>query len=184
MKWLENLTGGYSSSAKVVNDTLILSLPDAKSPIVWRMELGSIKAAAFELQQKDSDYMLVMKTPKGEPQQIAPFDSRAKALKALMSASQAMEQAQILSKNVANDSDGKVSVAVASSGKSRGGQALAGLVGIVILGSLLFILTQLGARGPAYTAGAAGGAAQQSGTAPGGGPAGVPMSAEDFLMQR
>lgn len=55
MKWLENLTGGYSSSAKVVNDTLVLSLPDAKSPIVWRMELTEIKAAAFELQEKEGN---------------------------------------------------------------------------------------------------------------------------------
>lgn len=179
MKWLENMTGGYTSSAKVINDTLVLSLPDAKSPIVWRMELGSIKAAAFELQEKDSDYLLIMKTPKGEPQQIAPFDNRAKALRALMSASQAMEQAQTLSKNAANDGGGVAGAA--SPGKGRAGQAFAGMIGIVILGGLLFILTQMGAKAPYSQGDLTTAAPQQTGAAPGGG---VPVSADDFLMQR
>lgn len=182
MKWLENLKGGYASSAKVVNDTLVLSLPDAKSPVVWRMELGTIKAAAFELQEKGDDFVLVMKTPKGEAQQIAPFDSRDKALKALMSASQAMEQAQVLSKNIANDG-GKAAPVHSASGKGRGGQALAGLIGVIILGGLLFILTQLGNKATPYNTGTISPATQQAGAA-GGGAAGVPVSADDFLMQR
>lgn len=184
MKWLENLTGGYSSSAKVVNDTLVLSLPDAKSPVVWRMELAEIKEAAFELQQKDTDYLLVMKTPKGASREIAPFDNRAKALKALMSTSQAMEHAETLSQSRAGD-DGKVFVSQGS-GKGRSSQALAGIIGIIILGGLLFLLTQIGPNTPKYSAAgglAATGSSTGSTPASAGSP-GVPVSADDFLMQR
>ena len=178
MKWLENLTGGYSSSAKVVNDTLVLSLPDAKSPIVWRMELADIKAAAFEVQEKESDFILVMKKPKGDVQDIAPFDSRAKALKALMSASQAMEHAQNIS--AANDGGNRNAAVVAPPRKSRFGQAVTGLIGIVILLGLLFTLTQVGPKNPQFPGSGISGAAQSES----GARTGVPQSADDFLMQK
>ncbi len=183
MKWLENLTGGYSSSAKVVNDTLVLSLPDAKSPVVWRMELAEIKEAAFELQQKDTDYLLVMKTPKGASREIAPFDNRAKALKALMSTSQAMEHAETLSRS--ND-DGNAVFVSQGSRKERSGQALAGIIGIIILGGLLFLLTQIGPNTPQYAAsGGLAATGSSTGSAPNSaGSPGVPVSADDFLMQR
>lgn len=184
MKWLQNLTGGYSSSAKVVNDTLVLSLPDAKSPVVWRMELAEIKAAAFELQQKDEDFLLVMKTSKGDTQQIAPFDNRAKALRALMSTSQAMEHAETLSRAGAND-EGKPVFISQQGAKKRSGQAVAGLIGIIILGGLLFILTQVSGNGQYATAGNMAASVGNGGvSAPAGGAAGVPVSADDFLMQR
>ena len=182
MKWLENMTGGYSSSAKVVNDTLVLSLPDAKSPIVWRMELKEMNAAAFEIQKKDGDHILVMNMPKGETRQIAPFDSHAKALKALMSTSQAMEQAQIISKTAANDSAGKAGRV--AGGKSRSGQALAGLIGIIILVGLLFMLTRIGPqKAPPFATGTSA-TASQAGSSTSAGTPGVPMSADDFLRQR
>lgn len=94
MNWIANLTGGYSSSAKIVDGTLILSLPDAVSPVVWRMDLGQAKASALEIREKkNGTFMLTLKTPKGDVNEIAPFDERARALRALMAVSRAMEQA-------------------------------------------------------------------------------------------
>ncbi len=181
MRWLENITGGYSSSAKVINGTLVLSLPDAKSPVVWRMELSDIKAAAFEIEdQGDKGYALVMKTPKGDPQHIAPFDEKGKALRALMAASEAMEHAQVSAAN--NDkAGGSTMAAVVPQKKSN--PLVTGLVGIVVLVGLLFMLTQIGPRSPQSIVTSASMTGGQAGT-DAAGRAGVPVSADDFLRER
>lgn len=119
-----------------------------------------------------------MSLPKGETREIAPFDSRAKALKALMSTSQALEHAQNLSKVAANDSGKTV-----TAGKNKSG-AMAGLIGVVILVGILFMLTQIG---PQKGASFSGGSAATSSAGPEGsasGAPGVPMSADDFLRQQ
>ena len=61
--FINKLTGGFSASAKVVDGTLILSLPDAISPVVWRMELGHAKSSAIEVREQDNGtFMLTLKT--------------------------------------------------------------------------------------------------------------------------
>lgn len=89
-------TNTYESSAKVVEGNLILSLPDAVNPIVWRMELGNVKASALEVRAGTADglFVLSLKTPKGESHDVAPFDSREKAVHALMCVSNAMQNAE------------------------------------------------------------------------------------------
>jgi len=51
------------SSAEVVDKHLILSLPNAVEPIVWRMALDKIGTASFEIKHvKASDsYKLILK---------------------------------------------------------------------------------------------------------------------------
>lgn len=85
----------YESSAKVVDGNLIISLPDALNPVVWRMELGSVKASALEVRPhaNDGTFILSLKTPKGEVHDVAPFDSRERALQALMRVSNALQSA-------------------------------------------------------------------------------------------
>lgn len=84
----------YQSSAKVVDGNLIISLPDAMNPIVWRMELGSVKASALEVRtMTDGGFMLSLKTPKGEVHDVAPFTSREPAVDALMKVSSALQNA-------------------------------------------------------------------------------------------
>jgi hypothetical protein len=85
----------YESSAKVVDGNLIISLPDALNPVVWRMELGSVKASALEVRQhaNDGTFLLSLKTPKGDVHDIAPFDSRDRAVQALMRISNALQNA-------------------------------------------------------------------------------------------
>lgn len=85
----------YESSAKVVDGNLIMSLPDAMNPIVWRMELGSVKASAMEVKTlADGTCMLSLKTPKGESHDIAPFAQKDLAVRALMRVSTALQNAE------------------------------------------------------------------------------------------
>ncbi len=178
MRWLENLTGGYSSSANVTSGTLVLSLPDAQSPVVWRMELGEIKEAAFEIQDTDNgNYILAMKKPETKPQQIASFDNKAKALKALMSTSRAMKQVQSAATIVANDDGSGSTVTVPQEKKS--GQFIAGIIGVIILGALIFGLTQIGPKVQRSTTSSGSTSTNASPGAPG-----VPVSADDFLKNR
>ena len=87
---------GEHSSAKVVDGNLIISLFDAINPVVWRMELGSVKASAMEVkpQSADGSFMLILKTPRGDVHEVAPFTRRDDAVAALMSISDALQEAQ------------------------------------------------------------------------------------------
>lgn len=190
MKMLDCVKGGYSSSASVAGSTLVLSLPDASAPVVWRMDLDGVKAAAFEIRSGETSHVLVMKTPQGETQEIAPFDSKDKALKALMEASRAMEQAASAVRcGVANDSGAMPAGAAVARRKSKG-PLITGVVGVVILLSLIIALTQAGPRMPQSVGGGsapAAGSGNESGFDMGGdarGKAGVPVSADDFLKSR
>jgi hypothetical protein len=91
--WNKN-DNSFESSAKVVDGNLIISLPDALNPVVWRMELGNVKASALEVRpSNEGTFMLSLKTPKGEVHDVAPFDSRERAVKALMRVSGALQNA-------------------------------------------------------------------------------------------
>lgn len=85
----------YSSSAKVIDGVLILSLPDAVTPVVWQMELGQSKSSALEIRNTGVDqFLLVLKTPRADALDIATYANRDQAIKALLVVSQAMEKAQ------------------------------------------------------------------------------------------
>lgn len=174
MKLLEKITGGYTSSAKVVDGALILSLPDAVSPVVWRMELEDVKAAALEIEAKDNVYILIMKEGKADKKEIAPYDSKTKAVKALMAASRALENAQSRSK--ANDN-------TSNSSSEKGNNAVSAIIAILILIVLIFAIVNMGPRVQTPTDLATGGASQ-TGAVPAQGSPGTPQSANDFLMGR
>ena len=85
----------YISSAKVVDGVLILSMPDAISPVVWQMELGQSKSSALEIKNSDSgEFILTLKTPRQDVLDIARYASKDIAIKALLVTSQALEKAQ------------------------------------------------------------------------------------------
>jgi hypothetical protein len=103
---IENLTGNYTASASVVDGTLILSLPDAISPVVWRLELGQAKASALEVREDENGtFTLTLKTPRGDINTIASFVSRGRAVAALMEVGRAMQQAHGQIYPAANDSE-------------------------------------------------------------------------------
>ena len=88
-------TKNLNASAKVVDGILVLSLPGAVSPVVWRWTLDDKKASALEVRkQDDGTHKLILKTPRGDAQDVAPFETKEMAMQALMVVSEAMENAQ------------------------------------------------------------------------------------------
>lgn len=185
--FINKLTGGFSASAKVVDGTLILSLPDAISPVVWRMELGHAKSSAIEVREQDNGtFMLTLKTPKGDVNDIAPYDSRAKAVTALVAISRAMEHAhgEIHPANAAGvPADAPVRRV---KGESRSGSLLTGIAGLVIVGILIAVLMRMYPMpaGIDPAAGQAGGAPSAAAAYMNSTPAGEPVSADDFLSRQ
>lgn len=189
MKWIESLTGNYSSSARVVDGTLIISLPQALTPVVWRMELGHVRSSALEVRQQENGvFMLVLKTPRGDVNDIAPFDSRGRAVQALMAVSRAMEQAhgQIVppaANNIANGAGitNLPAIRPATRPASKGRFAT-GIIGTVLLLGLIALFLNMGSRNHSSMANGHGtDTANHSAEAP---QTGVPLSADDFLNNR
>lgn len=83
------------ASAKIIDGKLILSLPHALTPVVWQMDMGQAKASALEVRENKTagHYMLVLKTPRGEATDVAPFETRDQAVDALMAVSGALSSA-------------------------------------------------------------------------------------------
>lgn len=95
----------YVSTAKVIDGILILSLPDAVSPVVWQMELGQSKSSALEIRDTDhGQFVLTLKTPRQDVLDIATYANRDLAIKALLTTSAALEkgQGQLKSAHVAS----------------------------------------------------------------------------------
>ena len=82
------------STAKVVDGRLVLSLTDAIKPVVWQFDLSVAKSSAIELRETNGgETTLTLKTAKQDVQDIATYDTAAKATKALLAISRAMERA-------------------------------------------------------------------------------------------
>ncbi len=186
MRWIETLTGNYSASASVVDGTLIISLPQAVTPVVWRMELGHVRASALEVRKQDNGtHVLTLKTPKGDVYDIAPFDTRGKAVQALMSVSRAMEQAhgqmRANATSVANDTNTTTVSNAAAPAETSKSRLITGVIGTVLLLGLIAIF--LNSTGPNPSS--PGSSSTTANTATSAAPVtGVPLSADDFLNNR
>lgn len=168
------------ATALVVDGKLILSFPSAASPVLWQMDLNEVQSCAFEvIEGKDQhSFALVMKNPKGETIQIAPFISREQAIDGLLSASDALKNAH-----------GKIRPANTSSGPSGGYYQAAHkphgrfwlktfgvLAGIIVF--LMIVSAVMAPRGPGALQNTTGQENTGVNTAR---DAGIPMSADDFL---
>lgn len=191
-KLIESITGGYSSSASVVDGSLIISLPDAVSPVVWRMELEPAKSSALEIKEKDGLFVLTFKTQQGDEKDVAPFKNKATAVKALMTISTALQHAPVYAHNAAaaNANNAAPPQAVpAAPAESKGSKALTTFGGLAVLVLLVYIFMQMtpkqpyipsdnnGANNAASSAPMASGVDARKAT-------GVPVSADDFLMKK
>ncbi len=184
----EKISGEFSPSAKVVDGTLILSLPDALTPVVWRLDLGQTKASALEVRSAENGlHTLVLKTPRGETHDIAPYDNKAGAVRALMAVSRAMEQAQ---PSVANDSGRShvpALIPAAAAGRARPRKVLTATAAVVLVAVLLLAALNIGPRRASVpgmeTGEAASSIAPATGGMTGSSESGVPVSADTFLQQ-
>ncbi len=172
------LKGTYQDNAKVVDGKLILSLPGARTPVVWQMDLSEAKTSALEVNDNDKEgFLLALKTTKGETVKIAAFDKKEQAVHALMAASKAMEKAQ---GQIQQGSSAKSSNS--STQKLGFGKTLLMIIGgLVVIFVLFNILISMMPKPPmsmqnsAYETGA---------EAPAPAPSGVPVSADEFLKRR
>jgi hypothetical protein len=82
----------HHSTAKVVDGSLILSLPDATIPVVMRLSLEEAKSAAFTVIEKDNKFILRVTLSEKDSRDIAPYEEKEKAVSALMAASSALEK--------------------------------------------------------------------------------------------
>ncbi len=199
-KMIESITGGYVSSAKVVDGALILSLPDAISPVVWRMELGSVKSSALEVRdQKDGTFMLTLKNPRDDVHNIAPFAEKAIAVRALMAVSHALEHghghsspananrtASLLSDDIAPPAPRAPAYQPTDSGMAKWAT---GIVAVLILFVLIGVLVHQTPSSGSFTnqtASNSGSTAAPSSSTqiePSTTAAGVAVSADDFLRE-
>lgn len=90
----KNLFQSENPKATVREGMLVLSLTNAMSPVVWRLDMRKVTASALEVRQtKDGLYDLVLKTQKSDVNHIASFEEKPDALKALKVVMQAIESA-------------------------------------------------------------------------------------------
>ena len=176
------------ASAKVVDGKLILSLPDAISPIVWQMDLAQAKASALEVvhDEAQSSFALKLKTPRGESVDVAQFSDRTFAVEGLMVASKALETAQgQIAPAGASNGDSNYTPS-SSTGKAKGFFKMLFIIFLCILG-LILLFGLWGMMMPRYPSSVnmtAQGTSTQSRPAASQPQSGVPMSADDFLRNR
>ncbi len=172
----------YTSTAKVIDGVLIISLPDAVTPVVWQMELGQSKSSALEIRTaNDNHFILTLKTPRQDVLDIAAYDNRDMAIKALLVISQAMEKAQGQLKSPATPYSYPVPAVTAYGFQRSIGSVFKKIfkilamtaAAIISLGLILFVIMTLFSLIQGMTG-------ASTGTAAGNGP----VSADEFLENR
>ncbi|MCB9978091.1 MAG: hypothetical protein H6862_00570 [Rhodospirillales bacterium] len=187
------LKGGYGSTADVIDGKLVLSFTDAIRPVLWQMDLTSVKTSALEMVDgpEAGQFGLVLRAPKGEVQDIALFSTRDAALEALVTVRNALSRAHGQIRPVLPAPDGTGNVAPPSGyvpgwqGKADAHQTamkwIGGLAGLVILAILLNMLWSLSPRPPSSIATVAPSSSESQGFRSPQETTGEPVSADDFL---
>lgn len=81
------------SKVNIVDGKLILSLPDAETPVVWQMDINKAKSAAFTIgeDKKAKLFYLVLRDEEGKEQNIASFKDKDGAVAVLMETSEMLQ---------------------------------------------------------------------------------------------
>ncbi|MFK7839322.1 MAG: hypothetical protein AB8B83_03235 [Bdellovibrionales bacterium] len=173
------------ASASVVDGKLILSFPQAQTPVLWQMDLTQAKSSALEVQKegKSDICFLALKTQKGEEVKIASFDTREEALNGLLAASDALKNAHGNIQTAANE-DQKISIAHAPAPRKRAGkgQWVTGIVAVFALVAIFGVWSSTTPKTPRNIQTTnTNSLAQQTAPTNAAQTAGVPVSADDFL---
>lgn len=136
------ILGIKKSSAKVLGGTLVLSLPDAITPIVWTLDIGKDGHGALKIEtdEKKGETALIYSSPKKNVSDItvALYAEKAKALNALMQATSALSQQAII--HGENTQPGMHYAPAASPLKKN----VTTIVGILLLTAVFLFLTTPG----------------------------------------
>jgi hypothetical protein len=78
--------------AKLSNNTLALSLPDAVTPVVWVMDIASEGTFLVKVEKNEGGYYVLQKvSTKGKIEDIAFYHKRAKAIRAMLVITNALD---------------------------------------------------------------------------------------------
>lgn len=184
------------ANASVVDGKLILSFPEALTPIVWQMDLSDAKSSSFEVINDGDNFALVTKKQGAQKKEsIAPFPTKAQAIAALMATSSALKNGH---GHIHQTGAAQPAQAVpqqvyhmpsqAGSGKSSAGKWIVAILCLLVIGFLFMMILNMQPR----MAGSSGGMSATSSSASAGSAsapssansAGVPVSADDFLQSR
>lgn len=180
MKFLQK--NKITSSADVIEKHLILSLPNATEPVVWRMALDKIGTASFEIKKPTKtikEYRLTLKPKKGAAENIAAFETEDAAFNALLQASAALQKKETAGQSQTNTIEKEQNTQKNKSG-SKWFYLFLGFIAVIALYAYMTSLipqTQnlLNESAQTNSTSASGGTNNQ---------AGVPLSADDFLNGR
>lgn len=94
-----------NSNVKIVDGKLILSLPEAQTPVVWQIDIEKAQSASFTVKEnkKEKNFDLVFKGSDGSTDNIAPFDEKQSAVDILMETSNVLQNAHGQIKPAANN---------------------------------------------------------------------------------
>lgn len=173
-------------SAKIVDGILIITLPDALRPVVWQLELGLSKSSAMEVREhEDGTFLLMLKTPRQDVQEIAPYASRDLAVRALLTISKALESAQGRLRGANSNNPNHLPAVIPGMSSITGNSSFSGsetssktarlVIGGLIVLALIYAVTRLGPPAPAdFSADAPAAASTRAQT-------GEAISADDYL---
>lgn len=170
-----------TSNVQIVDGKLILSLPEAQTPVVWQIDLEKAQSASFTVKEnkKDKNFDLLFKASDGSTDSIAPFDEKQAAVDILMETSSVLQNAHGQIKPAANSN---------TSASKEGKSDKLGAILAVSLVIVLIIIWSFSALGPGRIGqGGFNPAASPASTADASDPrqsSGVAVSADEFLNNR
>ena len=191
---LHHLSQSNKPKATIREGMLVLSLTNAISPVVWRLDMRKVSASALEVRENDNaSFDLVLKTQKSDVNHIASFENKLEALDALKVVMRAIENAPVsdfqLSRAVSektettahqNNTKSSEMSEIPSNISSRNRPVLAGAIGAGVVVLLLIVLGWIGNAQQAGQSSAS--LVSPSGTAAE--ITGKPVSADEFLKSR
>lgn len=90
------MLGHYTSSARVKDGRLVLSMPDAETPVVWVMDLSDITTSVLRLEADKQGLYVIKKHGGKTAETVAVYRNRRPAVRALTRATKALDRARSL----------------------------------------------------------------------------------------
>lgn len=177
-----------NATARVVDGKLILSFPEAVTPVVWQMDLEKVQACSLEVHEdkKGGTFALSMKNEKNEKSDIAVFSDKASAVQALMATSSALQNGHGMIRGgvvAPANSNAPVYTLPPQGQKENSGEGAKAFVLAIVLIVVLIAAWSLSI--PAFKDDSSSSAPASGHTEAAGSEAsGVPVSADEFLNNR
>jgi len=90
------MLGRYSSSARVKDGRLVMSMPDAETPVVWVMDLNDATTSVLRLESDKQGLYVIKKHGGKAAETIAVYRNRQPAVRALSKATRALDNARTM----------------------------------------------------------------------------------------